>query len=73
MTLKDGKGLVLKEQFIDKSGKKQECVYASWVSKSSQTTLKEMLNEPAYFYNYNRTIHPLRLPIKQNKIKMKFM
>ncbi len=42
MTLKDGNGLVLKEPFIDKV-EKQECIYASWVSKSSKTTLKEIL------------------------------
>ncbi len=46
-------------------------LYASWVSKSSKTTLKEMLNEPAYFTIITEPIHPLRLPIKQNKIKMK--
>ncbi len=68
MTLKDGNGLVLKEQFIDKSGKTR-MLYASWVSKSSKTTLKEMLNEPAYFTIITEPIHPLRLPIKQNKNK----
>ncbi len=48
MTLKDGNGLVLKEQFIDKSGK-QECYMHLGFSKSSKTTVKEMLNEPVYF------------------------
>lgn len=65
-TLKDGNGLILKEQFIDKSGKTR-MLYASWVPKSSKTTLKEMLNEPAYFTIVTEPIHPLRLPIKQNK------
>ncbi len=37
--------------------------------KSSKTTLKEMLNEPAYFTIITEPIHPLRLPIKQNKNK----
>ncbi len=54
----------IKRTIIDKSGKTR-MLYASWVSKSSKTTLKEMLNEPAYFTIITEPIHPLRLPIKQ--------
>ncbi len=71
MTLKGWKWiLVLKEQFIDKSGKTR-MLYASWVSKSSKTTLKEMLNEPAYFTIITEPIHPYVCQLNKIKIKMK--
>ncbi len=70
MTLKDGNGLVLKEQFIDKSGKTR-MLYASWVSKKFQNNVKRNVKRTSLFYNYNRTNSSLRLPIKQNKNKMK--
>ncbi len=37
--------------------------------KKFQNNVKEMLNEPAYFTIITEPIHPLRLPIKQNKNK----
>ncbi len=54
MTLKDGNGLVLKEQFIDKSGKTR-MLYASWVSKKFQNNVKRNVKRTSLFYNYNRT------------------
>ncbi len=37
--------------------------------KKFQNNVKRNVKRTSLFYNYNRTIHPLRLPIKQNKNK----
>ncbi len=54
MTLKDGNGLVLKEQFIDKSGKNKNVICILGFKKF-QNNVKRNVKRTSLFYNYNRT------------------